>query len=259
MTELQNPTEFQPRVAPGTRVWAVGDIHGRDDLLAELLAVIARDGRRAPETRKLVVFLGDYIDRGPDSPGVIERLMAGPPPGFEWICLRGNHEQQMLAFLDDPAAEAAWLRNGGLATLAAYGGYAGMGGMASRFKEALSEPDGLSLLRDLLERVLPSWHRDFMAGRPLSHREGDYLFVHAGIRPGRAIDRQELEDLLWIRRPFLDSTVDFGVMVVHGHTIVQRPEVHRRRIAIDTGAWRSGRLTALVLAGHERGFLGTSP
>lgn len=237
-----------PRVPPGCRVYAVGDIHGRADLLDRLLARLEADaGRRRPE-RVVMVFLGDYVDRGPDSRAVVERLMAGPPAagalaGAEWLCLKGNHEQFMVRFLSEPSVGPAWLWNGGLATVQSYA----------------TIPDGqegdVAALQLLLSRALPPAHLRFLSRLPLLHVEGDYVFVHAGIRPGVALDDQDPTDLMWIRDDFLFDPTPLEKVVVHGHTVVPVPEIRPNRIDIDTGAYASGLLTALVLEGSERRFI----
>jgi serine/threonine protein phosphatase 1 len=233
------------------RLYAIGDIHGRKDLLDRMLGMIAADGRLSKAPRKLVVFLGDYIDRGPESRAVIETLAAGPPPtpdwaGFRWLALAGNHESMMLRFLDDLDVGVVWLSgsNGGLATLQSYIG-------------ELPQPSGLRTLQDLLNRALPPEHRRFLGGLPASHQEGGYFFAHAGVRPGIPLQHQQRQDLLWIRGEFLGSSVDYGKLVVHGHTITTHPEQKPNRIGIDTGAFFTGRLTALVAEGDWRGFLAT--
>ncbi len=241
-----------PRVPEGRRVYAIGDIHGRADLLDQLLAAIAADVVRHPGPGRLtLVFLGDYVDRGPESRGVVGRLLAGPPAGHplagsEWVALRGNHEETVLRFLDDPGEGPGWFRNGGLETVRSYAG-----GIAP------GDEDRPAALRALLGRTLPEDHRRFLARMPLSYTEGDYLFVHAGLRPGVAIAEQDPDDLLWIRDAFIGSDESFGKMVVHGHTIAETPEVRPNRIGIDTGAYRTGRLTALVLEGTGLRFLAT--
>ncbi len=247
------PLPGAPAVPAGCRVYAVGDIHGRADLLDDLLTIIAEDaGVRPRPARPMLVFLGDYIDRGPDSAGVVARLLAGPPKagplaGSGWMALRGNHEDTMLRFLDDPSAGPAWFRNGGLETIRSYAG---------------PLPDGAGMapaaLRDRLDAALPEDHRRFLAQLPVAHAEGDYLFVHAGLRPGVAIADQDPADLMWIRDDFIHSAAQFGKMVVHGHTIAPVPEIRANRIGIDTGAYRTGRLTALVLEGTDRRFLATA-
>lgn len=234
----------RPSVPVGSRVYAIGDIHGRADLLERLLATIEDDASSSAATRRVVVFLGDYVDRGPQSRRVVERLMAGPPPGFSWVCLRGNHEDSMLRFMDDEQIAQSWLRNGGLATIQDY---------------ADGQPTGETLdeLRATFARTVPRDHLEFMEGLPLRHVEGRYVFVHAGLRPGRALAAQTGRDMMWIRDEFLLSNASFGHVVVHGHTISGEPEIRPNRIGIDTGAYASGRLTALVLEGKARRFLST--
>lgn len=236
------------RPPAGTRVYAVGDIHGRRDLLEDILGQVERDAAAAAEPRKVVVFLGDYVDRGPDSAGVIDRLVAGPPAGFEWVMLKGNHEEFMLRFLEAPSNGLPWIMNGGDATLASYGA------LESRI---LFDPYELDALHEKLTRRLPEAHRRFLDGLALTRVEGGYLFVHAGIRPGVPLAQQDPRDLVWIRDEFLASRADHGHVVVHGHTPMLKPQVRDNRIGIDTGAFQTGVLTALALHGTERRFLHT--
>jgi serine/threonine protein phosphatase 1 len=235
------------KVPDGKRVYVVGDIHGRADLLAALHAQIERDARRHQGDAPTIVYLGDYVDRGPDSKEVLDVLIGGPLPGFEHVYLKGNHEDMMLRFLAGPP-DPNWLFNGGDATLISYG-------VEVDFRHFY--PPGLETLRARLQQSLPAAHRQFLEGLKLYHEEGDYLFVHAGLRPGTGIARQRPADLLWIRDAFLVSGEDFGKTVVHGHTIRPDPEVRPNRIGIDTGAFYTGRLTSLVLAGSETRFLHT--
>ncbi|HYD99436.1 MAG TPA: metallophosphoesterase family protein [Alphaproteobacteria bacterium] len=232
------------RLPDGMRLYAVGDIHGRADLLSLLLDRIAEDAAAAGARERVLVFVGDYVDRGPDSRGVVERLVRGALPGFALHCLRGNHEQMMLDFLADAEAGLLWLRNGGGATLASYG---------------LFPPDedaaGLMSCRAGLAAALPISHRRFLQGLPLSAAFGDYLFVHAGIRPGRRLADQDPFELMWIRQPFLSSAAEHGAVVVHGHTPCDRPEDLPNRINVDTGAFLSDTLSCVVLEGAERRFL----
>ena len=237
-----------------TRVYAVGDVHGCRDLLRELHELILADAAAAPEGRKRVVYLGDYVDRGPDSAGVVELLLAARDGGLgediETIHLKGNHEDFLLRFLADAETGGYWILNGGGATMKSYGvdrvpnllgtAFADLGPLSAAFGEAL-----------------PSSDRAFFEGLRLNHIEGDYLFVHAGIMPGRDLHRQSEADMLWIREPFLSSDADHGRMVVHGHSPVAAPQLLDNRINIDTGAVWSGRLTALVLYGAERELLQT--
>jgi len=240
--------ECRAETPAGTRVYAVGDVHGCAPLLDRLHTLIREDARRAQEKRKVVVYLGDYVDRGADSAGVIDRLLDDPLPGFETVCLRGNHEAFMLRFLDDSSVGALWMMNGGSATLASYGVTETRPGRL---------PSGADGLRAAFREKLPAAHLRFLEGLELMHREGDYVFVHAGIRPGTPLDKQTEDDLLWIREPFLDSPADHGCVVVHGHTPIDSPEMLFNRINVDTGAVWTGRLTAVVLHGKERRFLDT--
>jgi serine/threonine protein phosphatase 1 len=237
-----------PAAPPGTRIYAVGDIHGRDDLLRKLQALIHEDAYRRQASRNVVVYLGDYVDRGEGSRQVIDMLLNEPMPGFESVHLKGNHEDVMLRFLDDVTMAPGWLSYGGMETLASYG-------------VAPPPPHGtpaefLAAQQALGER-LPRAHFEFLRRLDLVHEEGDFLFVHAGLRPGLPLDAQRDEDLLWIREEFLLSDASFGRIVVHGHTIAEEPVVRRNRIGIDTGAYTSGRLTALVIEGTEWFFLQT--
>jgi serine/threonine protein phosphatase 1 len=230
------------RVPPGERVYAVGDIHGRLDLLDRLLGMIAAYEAAHPCAASCVIFLGDYIDRGPDSRGVIERLQGGLPGGLTGHFLRGNHEAVMLSCLEGPAMFANWAANGGLATLRSYG------------LDAAFAADGATLLSQLRE-VLPEAHLAFLRGLKMAMEVGDYFFVHAGVRPGVPLAAQAEEDCLFIREKFLKHRGGFGKIVVHGHTPVSEPEVLPNRIGIDTGSFFSGRLTALRLEGTGRAFL----
>jgi serine/threonine protein phosphatase 1 len=232
----------------GLRVYAIGDIHGRLDLLDALLQRIASDGTTAGDGIRYIVFLGDYIDRGPQSCGVIERLAGDPPPGFGAIFLKGNHEDSMIQFLSDTRVGPNWLQFGGAATLESYG-----------ITVSPEGPPGewLRTLQARLHAALPPRHRSFLAGLRTRVAIGDYLFVHAGIRPGVALDRQQELDLLWIREEFLTSRADHGKVVVHGHTITPAPDLRANRIGIDTGAYATNRLTCLVLEGTRRRIIQT--
>ena len=227
---------------PGRRVYAIGDIHGCADQLATLHAAIAEDLARRPVAAPLLVHIGDYVDRGPDTRGVIERLCAGNPlPGVETVNLLGNHENTMMEALGgERAAATDWLFAGGRPTLVSYG----------------VDPDGP---RDAWRGAVSERHLAFLHGLALMHREGGYAFVHAGVRPGVALEAQARDDLLRMRQPFLYSEADFGAVVVHGHTPVKHPVVRHNRIAIDTGAVFGGKLTCLVLEGRTHGFLTADP
>jgi len=239
-----------PSVPEGWAVYAVGDIHGRLDLLDRLLITIAEDVAVTSPSQVSVVFLGDMVDRGPDSRGVVDRLAAGPPDclaGAEWVCLRGNHEEAMLDFLADSSTGGQWFPWGGLETVRSYVGDAVMGDWRGDMGEAQLN----------LRRHVPMAHRRFLEHLPMKHHIGDYLFVHAGIKPGVGLDNQHPADLLWIRHEFLDDIRWHGRMVVHGHTPDRQPQVRPNRIGIDTMAYESGVLTALALHGSTRRFLHT--
>ncbi|MGH6719642.1 MAG: metallophosphoesterase family protein [Alphaproteobacteria bacterium] len=242
------PSGRKARVDDDMRLYAIGDIHGRADLLAQLHARIRADAAAHPAARRILVYLGDYVDRGPDSQGVVETILAAPLDGFAVVGLRGNHEDLMLAFLDDVAGAANWFFNGGLATLASYG-------VPSRTAAGASRP--AHAIQQEFRRALPARHLAFFRDLALSHREGDYVFVHAGIRPGVPLDDQDPLDLIWIRDAFLASREDHGFVVVHGHSIRPEPEDTGNRIGIDTGAYATGVLTCLVLQGGERHYLRT--
>ncbi len=238
----------RPAAPPGSRIYAIGDVHGRLDLLTRLHALIAADAADAGARRKVVVYLGDYVDRGPDSRGVIETLMTRPLPGFEHVHLMGNHEDYLLRFLDDATIGPHWCTYGGRETLASYG---------IRPPSSFLHSGEFEAARRALAETIPPAHIGFMRELKLMHAEGGYVFVHAGVRPGVALAAQRPDDLLWIRGEFLACADDFGACVVHGHTIVEAPEQRPNRIGIDTGAFATGRLTALVLDGVERRFIQT--
>ena len=242
-------TASVPAIPAGQRIYAIGDIHGRLDLLDQLLHMIRLDDEEQdPAERRTLIFLGDYIDRGEHSRGVIDRLLTGLPDGFESICLKGNHEEILLLSLADPLTIPMWLANGGGPTLHSYG---------------ITRPDDAGLpfrphhISAALAEALPTRHLEFCRSRPISVTFGDYFFVHAGVRPGVPLDAQEEEDCLFIREPFLSHRGAFGKVVVHGHTPIVEPEVRSNRIGIDTGGFYTGRLTALRLEGEYRGFLAT--
>ena len=233
------------RVPDDTRVYAIGDIHGRADLLQALHARILADvAEGAPDT-VVVVYIGDYVDRGLQSREVIDLLLSSPLDGFENVYLKGNHDAWLLGFLEDAADGADWLACGGQATLYSY---------------RIAQPElalgrGLNDVRCELRRAIPETHLRFLLALRSWHLLGDYLFVHAGIRPGLALEEQTEADLLWIRDDFLNCDEDHGKMVVHGHTVTDRPDVRFNRIGIDTGGFATNRLTCLVLEQAERRFL----
>ncbi len=239
------------RVPEGRRVYAIGDIHGCLGQLQDLHRSILEDAAPAPaDMAKTVVYLGDYVDRGEHSREVIEMLLDGPLPGFEHVFLKGNHEETFLQFLDDDGIGPSWFAYGGDATVDSYGAF---GVKAGGEGEALDER--FPRIQAALRSRMPARHLDFLAAAEPYKVIGGYLFVHAGVRPGVPLSQQETQDLYWIRDEFIHSREDHGFQVVHGHTIVGKPEIKRNRIAIDTGACMGGPLTCLVLEGVGRRFL----
>jgi serine/threonine protein phosphatase 1 len=234
----------EPSVPRGTRVYAIGDIHGRADLLREIHRLIRADFERAPVERPVVVYLGDYIDRGLESRQVVDLMLDEPLIGFERVHLRGNHEDFMLRFLDDAAIGSSWMLNGGAATVYSYVG-------------SRHGTDNANQIQTALREALTGRHLDFFRGLSLFHVEGDYLFVHAGIRPNVPLEKQDPMDLMWICEDFLNATVEHPKMIVHGHSIHFTPEIRPNRIGIDTGAYATGTLTCLMLQGTRRDFLHT--
>jgi len=215
-----------------------------------LLSRIAAEATRHPQdTERSLIFLGDYIDRGPSSRDVVERLLRDPLPGFAAVRLLGNHEEALLDFLDERSDGLDWLSYGGLETLMSYGV------PLKRFPDTSQRA---AELRGALAAAVPQAHLDFYRSCSLHHTMGDYVFAHAGVRPGVSLEKQHPADLLWIRDEFLRARVALpGKVVVHGHTICDLPQDLGHRINIDTGAFVSGRLTCLVLRGTRRRFMST--
>lgn len=236
----------RPQGPAGCRAYAIGDVHGRLDLLRNLLERIEADAASRPAARTLIVFLGDLVDRGPDSAGVLEFLRHYRPPTLEPVFLFGNHEEVMLRVLGGERGGLLdrWLHYGGADALSSYGL------PAARIHD-LPERHALE---QVMEAVPPS-HTAFLESFADTFRFGDYLMVHAGIRPGVPLHNQTQEDLHWIREPFLSDSRNHGFVVVHGHTICEDIDERPNRIGIDTGAYRSGRLSAIGIEGTDRWFL----
>ena len=231
-----------PRTDPGERIYAIGDVHGRYDLLKLLLDAIGAHSSAlgTPETLH-IVFLGDLVDRGPDSARVVDLVAGLESDTDQVIALMGNHEEAMLKALDgDLMILQKWLTVGGAETVRSYG-------------LDLPEP-GADMRRYArrLGRHIPRRHARWLRTMPLTARSGDYFFCHAGVRPGVPLHRQSREDLLWIRSDFLDAEEDFGAVIVHGHTISRAVVDRPNRIGIDTGAYTTGLLTALYLEDDRR-------
>jgi len=222
----------------GRRVYAIGDVHGHPDKLRRLHAAIAADLAARPTQFATLVHLGDYIDLGPDSAGVLALLADGPvPAGVRVVNLMGDHERMLVDALNgDRAAATDWLWAGGREALASWG----------------LSPD---LPREAWEAALPPSHVAFLRGLALTHRDGDYLFVHAGIRPGVPLSDQVKDDLVTMRQPFLWSEDDFGVIVVHGHSSAPSVTIAKNRIALDTGAGLGEKLTCAVLEDEVIGLI----
>ncbi len=235
------------RVPAGLRVYAIGDIHGRLDLLGALLDRIASDNcARGEGVETRYIFLGDLIDRGPDSRGVVERLLDFSKRANARF-LMGNHEQVFLhAMAGNRGAMRFFNRIGGRETLLSYG-------ITDEDYRALDFDE----LTALATEKVPTEHLAFLSGFEKWIELGDYLFVHAGLRPGVPLEEQEADDLCWIRQEFLDHRESFERIVVHGHSITEEIDIRANRIGIDTGAFASGRLTAIGLEGAERWFLST--
>lgn len=245
--KTSKPLGEDSRVPDGLRVYAIGDIHGRSDLLRELHELIQNDARSCVTANKSIVYLGDYVDRGLDSKGVIDTLLK-PLEGFDCVHLKGNHEDTLLRYLDDYTMGMRWFPIGGDATVMSYG---------VRLPKGLSAKEREAHMWSEFQANIPADHLSFFSGLNLMHRVGDYAFVHAGVRPGTPIDQQNPTDLMWIRDSFLDCKDNFGAVVVHGHSTARKPEIRLNRIGIDTGAYATNILTCLVLEGATRRFLTT--
>ena len=239
------PAAPRAAVPAGERVYAVGDVHGRLDLLEELAHAIEEDDLASADAETSIVLLGDLIDRGPEGAGVVSFAR-------EWMARRtvrilaGNHEEMFLRSFDEVETLRHFLRHGGRATVLSYG-----------ISERAYNTASLAELAVLLEDAVPPADRAFIRGFEDRVSIGDYLFVHAGIAPGVPLEGQKPSDLRWIREPFLRHKGDHGHVVVHGHTIEEEIVERPNRIGIDTGAFRTGRLTALVLEGDRRRFIQT--
>ncbi len=227
-------------------LYAIGDIHGHLDQLRGLHGLIAEDAARQGSPAQ-IVHVGDLVDRGPNSAGVIDYLMTGIAAGQPWVVLKGNHDRMLSLFLDDPKAVDPGLRSdlgylhfkiGGGATLASYG-----------VRNAADRP--LAPVHAEAVANVPASHRAFLKGLPTLCHEDEALFVHAGIRPGIALDVQDETDLVWIRREFLDDPRDHGPLVIHGHTAIESPTHYGNRVNIDSGAAYGGPLSAIVIEGRD--------
>ncbi len=232
----------------GKRCYVVGDVHGRLDLIKGLFAKIEQDNASKAEAETIIVMLGDLIDRGPDSKGVLDFLMKSPPKFAKLINLSGNHEDALLQGLDgNMDILRMWIERGGMQCLQSYG-------VPPHF--IAGQPE--EYIHKVIQQAIPQSHVEYMRAFFNSARFGDYIFVHAGMRPGVTLEDQKTSDLKWIRKAFIESDADFGGVVVHGHTVVKDVEIKENRINLDTGAHRSGLLSALVIEGEMREILSVS-
>ncbi|SDR32657.1 metallophosphoesterase family protein [Pseudovibrio sp. Tun.PSC04-5.I4] len=244
--KMQPPNPSLPK---GTRIYAVGDIHGRFDLLTSMGNAIERDLKKRPVHKPMVVYLGDYIDRGPDSQKVIEFLINHHKRTPKQLCLKGNHEAALLEFLEDPSKLYYWEGLGGIETLLSYG-------LSHHDLMGSAEAE---CVQTTFKENLPITHLNFLKSLSVLHKCGDYLFVHAGLRPEVPIEEQSHDDNLWIRSEFLNYQGDFGAFVVHGHTPVERIDHRTNRLAVDTEAYASDRLTCAVLEGETMKYIEATP
>lgn len=235
-----------PRAPDNLRLYVIGDVHGRLDLLESLASLIDQDRRQSPTREVGTILLGDYVDRGRDSAGVLDKLSRGDFP-TPIIALRGNHEEVLLKFLEDENVLETWRKFGGLETLHSYG---------VPVAEAMRGA-GYDRAREALVRALPPMHLEFLRQTATSVTFGDYFFTHAGVRPGVPLEAQVSDDLLWIREDFLRHDGAYGKVVVHGHTPVEKPDLRANRINVDTGAYMSSVLSAVVLEDETRRILST--
>lgn len=248
-SEQSSPKRQVFSAPKGQRIYALGDIHGRADLLAALQRTIIQDSADNEPLDNTAIYLGDYLDRGPFVRDTLNHVINGLPDHFTTYWLRGNHEQVFLDFLQNPAVLPAWLDIGGLWTLTSYNLSPAHLSRASHQAEQV---------RDDLLASMPAAHLDFLRALPLYTQLGDYLFVHAGIRPNIPLERQDPHDLLWLRSDAITASSNLPFMVVHGHTIERQPDLHSYRLGIDTGAFATGVLTCAVFEGQRIRFLDTS-
>lgn len=230
----------KPRLPDGVRIYAISDIHGCADLLEQMFRVIDADVAHSKPYRAIDIFLGDYIDRGPDSRSTLD-LLIERSRSRNTVFLRGNHEAFLAEVFRDPSRVTEWFRVGGLQTLISYG-------LSPSLTPGYEEQ--VALVSELIA-AMPQRHRAFLQRLRLTYTCGDFFFVHAGVRPGIALSKQQEADLLWIREEFLQSQKDFGKYIVHGHTPVRNAEVLANRANIDTGAYATGNLTLLSIQGSR--------
>lgn len=251
-TSLQKILRDRPLTAFDEVIYAVGDIHGRLDLLEQLMSRIVADFATSKAQVGFaltgrIIFLGDYVDRGLDSSGVVSALISLDVPDFEIICLKGNHEAVMLSVLDDPFSFRDWLRHGGVSTLNSYG----------ITVDPNAEPGVLEAARQSFSKNLPEEHRVFLENLPSFHNLAPLFFAHAGVDPDKPLNIQTDKDLLWIRDAFLNNRKPLEAIIVHGHTPQDQPSWDGRRIGLDTGAYFTDRLNCAKIHGNMVEFIST--
>lgn len=229
-----------------TAVYAIGDVHGCFEELRTAERRIVEDAAHISAKRRIILCLGDLVDRGPRSADVLDHLISAPPSGFERISICGNHDETFLSFIDDPHENMGWLEFGGEETLESYG---------IDMTRLARHRGGAAGLRDILQATVPEAHVAFLRQLPVSVRFGGVLFVHAGVRPGVPLDEQDEDDFMWIREPFVSQPHGLGLTVVHGHTPANEPVFAPGRIGIDTGAFATGRLTVLRVFESEAAII----
>lgn len=248
-TSAALPAVTNSSVPEGICVYAFGDVHGRADLLERLFVKVEADiAEHAKDQNIVLVFLGDYIDRGFQSREVVDFLLSERISQYQCIFLKGNHEEALMKFMTDPSFGPRWAGYGGLETLTSY---------SVRPPRIRTAGEEWGIACDALNEAMPPDHRRFFNSLEISATIGDYIFVHAGLRPGRPLEEQVEEDALWIREEFLKDNSSFGVIVVHGHTPIAAPYRDFRRIGIDTGAYLSGKLTAACFMRSDVRFITT--
>lgn len=254
------PVSHRVIAAPeGLCLYAIGDIHGRHDLLERLVQMIEADAAGlADGVKAQIIFLGDYIDRGLKSKDVIDFLTSGAVDRFDPVYLMGNHEEALLRFYEDASFGAQWARYGGAETLYSYSLVPPnqRASLNSHTEMAAARDAWIKVWNDFRSR-LPAEHLAFFQSLKPYHIAGDYMFVHAGLRPGVSLERQTMRDMLWIREEFLDDPDDFPKLIVHGHTPMDTVHHDHRRLGLDTGAFLTGKLTAARLTGTDVAFLST--
>lgn len=244
-----NITVSDPRTPPDTIIYAIGDIHGSLEPLMRLHEKIEIDSDKYNEKHKILVYLGDYIDRGVNSSEVIDLLINNPLRDFKKIYLKGNHEHALLSFLENSENSREWFTWGGDSTVMSYG---------ASFYDEMNNRFSYADIRNNLARLIPQTHYEFYRNLKISHIEGDYMFVHAGLKPKVLIENQSDLDMITIRDEFVSCNKKFSKKIVFGHTIFKEPYIDDVKIGIDTGAYLSGKLSCVVLEDDNVRFISSN-